>query len=243
MSFRRLTLCLLASVLAGVGESRAQETPVPAMKEISPGVFQIGQLRLDKLARTVTFPGKVNMVKDLVEYVLVAPFGSTHESLLSSEVQPSDLHFAMLLLGAKGAGLLAPTPDEAPPGQIDADYLRRAPRLKGDNVTFSVKWKDKDAKEHIAFVEDWLQNAETHKPAPRGPWIYNGSMFGQEGGFLAQQQGVFAAVVTNPAALINNPRPGNNNDRLWEVNEKAVPPVETPLEIILALTEGTSETK
>lgn len=229
--------------LSALPASAQQETPVAAMKEISPGVFQIGQLRLDKVARSITFPGKLNMAKDLIEYVLVTPAGPTHESLLSSEVQPSDLHFAMLLLGAKGSGLLAPQPGDAPPSQLDAEYLKHAPRLKGDNIDFTVKWKGADGKELTASVEDWLRNPETKKAAPHGPWIYNGSMFGQDGGFLAQQQGIFAAAITNPAALINNPRPGNNNDRLWEVNEKAVPPVETPLEISIVLSLGTSETK
>ncbi len=237
----RSYLLILGLAMAGV--LPAQEAVAPMMQEISPGVFQIGKLRLDKLARTVSFPGRVNMTKDLVEYVLVTTMGSTHESLLASEVQPSDLHFAMLLLGAKGAGLLAPQPGDAPPGQIDADYLRRAPRLKGDNITIAVKWKGKDGMEHSVPVEDWLMNADTKKPAPHGPWIYTGSMFGQDGGFLAQQAGMFVSVVTNPAALINNPRPGNNDDRLWAVNEKAVPPVETPVEIVFTLTEGISETK
>lgn len=221
----------------------AQEAVAPAMQELSPGVFQIGKLRLDKIARSISFPGRVNMSKDIIEYVLVTSMGATHESLLASDVQPSDLHFAMLLLGAKGAGLLAPQPGDAPPGQIDADYLRKAPRLKGDNLSFEVKWKDKGGKKHSAQVEDWLMNAETRKPTPRGPWIYTGSMFGQEGGFLAQQEGTFASVVTNPVALINNPRPGNNNDKLWAVNEKVVPAVDTPVEIVITLTDGTSETK
>lgn len=232
-----------ALLVAAVPFVAGQEQPAMMMKEISPGVFQVGRMRLDKVARTVTFPGRMNMVEDLIEYVLVTPMGATHESLLTSEVQPSDLHFAMLLLGAKGAGLLAPQPGDAPPGQIDADYLRKAPRLKGDHVSFSVKWKDRDGMEHTAPVEDWLMHAETGKPVPHGPWIYTGSMFGQDGGFLAQQSGTFASVVTNPAALINNPRPGNHDDKVWAVNGKAVPPVDTPLEIILALHEGTSETK
>lgn len=222
----------------------AQEAAhVPAMEEISPGVFRIGKLRLDKIRRSITFPGRINQDKDLIEYVLVTPMGPTHESLLTSEVQPTDLHFAMLLIGAKGAGLLAPQPGDTPPGQIDAIYLKTAPRLKGDNLTFGVKWKDKEGKDQTGQVEDWLVNAETSKPVPRGPWIYSGSMFGQNGGFLAQQEGLFASVVTNPAALINNPRSGNDNDKVWAVNEKVVPPVETPVEIVLTITEGTSETK
>ena len=58
-------------------------------------------------------------------------------------------------------------------------------------------------------------------------------MFGADGQFLAQQQGVFAALITNPAALINNPRKGNDNDEVWEVNERAVPPVDTAVQITI----------
>jgi hypothetical protein len=86
-------------------------------------------------------------------------------------------------------------------------------------------------------------NPDTKKAAPRGPWIYTGSMFGADGGFIAQQQGMFACLVTNPGALINNPRKVNNDDRVWVVNEKAVPPVETPVEIVITLLDGKSETK
>jgi hypothetical protein len=234
---------LLGATLAQDPPKPKTDTLVPAWNEISPGVFQMGKLRLDKKTKSVTFPGKLNMAKDLIEYVLVTPSGSTHEALLSSEIQPNDLHFAMVLLGAKGAGILAPKPGDAPPGQIDADYLAKAPRLKGDNISFSVKWKDKADKEHTAPVEDWIMNPDTKKAAPRGPWIYSGSMFGADGGFIAQQQGMFACLVTNPGALINNPRKGNNDDRVWAVNEKAVPDVETPVEIVIALLDGASETK
>jgi hypothetical protein len=234
---------LLSLLLFAGGAAVAQDAAPVEMQEISPGVFQLGKLRLDKKARSVSFPGRVNMDKDFVEYVLVTMQGALHESLLSSEVQPSDLHFAMLLIGAKGAGLLAPAPGDAPPGQIDAEYLRTAPRLKGDNLTFAVKWKAKDGSEQTAPIEDWLMHPAAPRTVPHGPWIYTGSMFGQEGGFLAQQQGTFASVVTNPAALINNPRPGNNDDKVWAVNDKKVPPIDTPVEIVLTLTDGTSETK
>lgn len=218
-------------------------TFVPSMQEISPGVFQIGKIRLDKKKRSVTFPGKLNMSKDLVEYVLVTPEGSTHESVLTAEIQPTDLQFVMLLLDAKGSGLLTPKADAVPPGQIDALYLKSAPRLKGDNVSITVSWKTQDGTEKAVPLEDLLMNAETKKVAERGPWIYTGSMFGSDGGFLAQQQGSFISVVTNPAALINNPRKGNDDDRIWAVNEKLSPPVGTAVNITIALLPGSSDTK
>ena len=88
----------VAAALGIAGGASGQEddgTFVTTMKELSPGVFQIGKIRLDKTKRTVTFPGKLNMAKDLIEYLLVTPDGSTHESLLTSEIQPTDLQFVM----------------------------------------------------------------------------------------------------------------------------------------------------
>jgi hypothetical protein len=220
---------LIATVLTLAAMAQEPPPALPMMREISPGIFEIGKLRLDQKALTLTFPATLNMNKGLLEYLLVGPRGSTHESLLVSDVAPNDIHFAMLLLGAKGGGEAA---DAAPP-QLDAKYLKTAPKLKGDTVLISVKWADGDSEKTVS-VEDWLFNETTKKPIERGPWIYNGSSF-REGRFLAQTEGTFAALVTNPSALINNPRKGNDNDQMWSVNEKAVPPVNTPVEIILKL--------
>jgi len=203
------------------------------MRELAPGVYGIGKLRLDKNNNTLTFPGTVQVDKGYLEYLLVTPQGSTHESLLVTEIQPGDLHFAMLLLGAKGAGILTPAPADKPPAQIDAAYLKRAPRLKGDPVTISATWI-RNGKGETVRVEEWMINTTTNKPAEKGSWIYTGSMF-SSGKFLAQLEGCLAAVVTNPSALINNPRPGNDNDQIWITNEKRVPPSATPVEITIRL--------
>jgi hypothetical protein len=206
----------------------------PAIQEISPGVLQIGKVLLEKESRTVTFPGVLNMAEGSLEYLLVTPQGSTHESLLVSEAQPNDLHLAMLLLGAKGAGISTPAAEDAPPAQIDAEYLKTAPKLTGDAIHLTVKWKAKDGVEKTARVEEWLLMTNSKKAPAAGPWIYTGSMF-RENHFLAQSEGIFAALVTNPSALINNPRAGNDNDQLWEVNSKVVPARDTSLLISIKL--------
>jgi hypothetical protein len=226
-------LLTLVFGLALLATARAQNEPPPAspiMREVSPGVYEIGQIRLDQRARTVTFPGELNMNDGNLEYLLVTEQGNVHESLLVSDVSPSDLHFAMLLLGAKGSGEQT---GDLPPAQIDAKFLKNAPQLRGDKISITVHWKVGDA-EKSAPVEDWLINTDTKKSAERGPWIYNGSMF-NAGHFLAQVEGAHAALVTYPAALINNPRKGNDNDQIWIVNTKAVPPVKTPVEIVITL--------
>src|SRR5262249_39509051 len=122
---------------------------------------------------------------------------------------------------------------EIPPGQIDAKYLKTAPKLKGDDISITVHWKEHDV-DKTSPVEDWIVNTATKKAAERGPWIYNGSMF-NNGHFLAQIEGAHAALVTYPAALINNPRKGNDNAQIWMVNSKAVPDVNPPVEIVITL--------
>ena len=87
-----------------------------------------------------------------------------------------------------------------------------------------------------------MLNTDSNKSAPRGPWIYTGSMFAEEK-FLAQLQGTVAAIVSNPAALINNPRKGSDNDQIWVVNAKAAPKVETPLELTIKIESATEPKK
>jgi hypothetical protein len=241
-----LKLCLatlLGAVfsLAPLGAQEAEAPPAPpVMREISPGIYEIGKIHLDQKARTVRFPGVLNMNEGIIEYLLVTEQGSVHESLLVCDIQPSELHFAMLLLGAKGSGPDKPAASEIPSGQIDANYLKTAPKLKGDKVAITVEWKDRETAKKAA-IEDWIFNTLTKKPMERGPWTYNGSLF-NDGHFLAQVEGAFAALVTYPSALINNPRQGNDNDAIWTVNEKAIPPVQTPLEISIQIL-STPETK
>jgi len=231
-------LACAAVLLAGAQAQNEPPPPNPIMREVSPGVYEVGQLRLDQNARAVTFPGILNMNIGNLEYLLVTNLGATHESLLETDVTPSDLHFAMLLLGAKGSG---DQNGEIPPGQIDAKYLKTAPKLKGDDISITVNWKE-DGVDKTAPVEDWIINTTTKKAADRGPWTYNGSMF-NNGHFLAQIEGAHAALVTYPAALINNPRKGNDNDQIWIVNTKAVPAVNTPVEIVITLLPADPKTK
>lgn len=227
-----VTAFVAFTALNNAQEPGAQEPSV--IKEVKPGIYELGQLQIDKEKNTITFPGKINMNKGVIEYMLVGMQGSTHESLLVTDVPVSDVHTAMLLLGAKGSGIHAPRPDQQPPGQITNEYLASAPELKGDRIFIKVSWKQ-EGKEKEVPVEDLITNSQTKKSADRGPWLYTGSMFGADGKFLAQQEEAFAALLTYPVALINNPRKGKETDTLWEVNEKLTPAVETPVQISIRI--------
>lgn len=208
----------------------------------------MGALRVDKTRRTLSFPAFINMDKGIIEYLMVTRDGSTHESLLVADVAPQEVHTGMLLLGAKGAGLGAPDPKAVPPSQLTDEYLKTAPKLKGDDIVIRVSWSTEAGEKKNAPVESWIVTLENSRetaggrPLQPGSWLYTGSMFGQSGRFLAQAEGVFAAMVTNPSALINNPRSGNDNDEFWAVNEKTTPPANTPVEIQITLSDAQPST-
>src|SRR5262245_7032891 len=65
----RLLLCALAVGILRADEP-SKDSPIPAMRELAPGVFEIGSMRLDKNAGTLSLPGKVNMDNGALEYLI-----------------------------------------------------------------------------------------------------------------------------------------------------------------------------
>ena len=218
--------CLAAAgvaggLAAGAQERRTAGPPLPpALKQIAPGLFEIGAVRLDQERHAVRFPATVNMKDGAIEYLLVTKNGKTHESLLRTDAEPQHIHLAMLLLGAKGAGTNAFLEDLTKP-------------LPGDRVSLEIQCLT-DGKEKRFRAEDLVFNTQTQAVMTRGGWVYNGSRL-VEGTFLAQRDGSIVSLMTDEDALINNPRLGRENDKIWQPNAGRLPPVNTPVEVILTL--------
>jgi hypothetical protein len=221
------TLAPLLFLAAALPIARAGEAPF--VREVTPNLFEVGTVRLDKQARTVSFAAQVNMREGLVEYLLVTETGKSHESLLTTKAEPYHVQIAMLLLGAK-----SPAQAPAPPAdQLDAAYLKSAPELSGEPVELSVSWTDPERRQTCP-VEDLVFNTETNAPMKRGPWLYTGSLV-SNGSFLSQVEGSIIAIVTDPAALVNNPRPGRQNDQVWIPRKELVPPTGTTVEFTITI--------
>ncbi|MBI5772921.1 MAG: hypothetical protein HZA89_04145 [Verrucomicrobia bacterium] len=236
---RPASLCLLAGGLlleSGIRASAQVAPPSPApftnapVREISPGIFQIGGVRLDKARHTVTFPAAVNMSAGVIEYLLVTSTGKTHESLLRTDIDPHHLQVAMLLLGAKAAARTGTNPPATGPVLHDR---AKPQRLTGDPVTIELSWTN-DGKTRRANIEEFIFNRRAKAPMTRGPFTFTGSRV-WEGKFLAQSEGSLIAVVTDELAMFNNPRPGADDDETWEILTAKTPPVKTPVEVKITL--------
>ena len=192
----------------------------PPLRQVGPGVFELGKVRLDKARRTVSFPAVLNMNAGLIEYLVVTESGKTHESLVRTDVAPYQIHLAMLLLGAQGAGTNAFPENHTNP-------------LPGDPVRIELVWKVKGKEQRLA-AEATLRKRATHAEVSPGVWIYTGSRV-IEGTFLAQEIGSIVSLIEDPDALINNPRPGRENDELWEIKPRGLPALDSSLQVILKL--------
>jgi hypothetical protein len=206
----RLAVFLL-TLLAGFASQAAEST----VREVAPGVVEVGLVRVDKTARALSFPASVNMTEGIVEYVVVTESGKTHESVFTTSAEPRDIHVAALLLGVRDATKSAAT--------------NLPPALRGDAVRIELSWES-GGRPRVVALEDCVRHSETRRPLSTGPWVYNGSE-SRAGRFAAQHEGSIVSVIDDVEALVNNPRTGRENDDVWRVNEKIVPPKGTALRI------------
>ncbi len=202
------------------GRDTALAPTNPPIRELSAGVFQIGDVRFDKRRRSVHVPAVVNLREGHIEYILVTTTGKTHESLLRTTAEPMHVQLALLLLGAKGAGTNALPENPSLP-------------LPGEKVTVTIEWIADTHTNRIA-AETFVMDRKSGKAASSGPWIFTGSRL-REDGFAAQLDGSILSLITDADALLNNPRRRREDDDNWLVRTNGLPPLNATVEIQLRL--------
>jgi hypothetical protein len=223
-----LTKIFLGAIISGnIFPSLAEESLTSstnlALKQISPDVFQLGSVQLNKEKKTIQFPATVNMTNGVVEYFIVNGIGKLHESVLKTDVAPSQIHVAMLFLGA----------------QVATNATTNI--LSGNDFTIDVSWKNGGLEKKLRG-EELVFNTETKSPMSKGMWIYNGSKI-INGTFIAERDGSIVSIMTDALALANNPRPGRENDENWLVNSNSVPPLNTKVDVTFRLESPQKSTK
>ena len=202
------------------------------VRQVEPGILAVGQVRLDQRRRSVTFPATLNKSQGLMEYFLVTTYGKTHESILKTAAEPFQVHLAMLLLGAEGAGKtdFPGAPTNGVPGPIIHPSKEAIP---GDKIFIAIKWKTAAGDRQLS-AEELVLNTESRSAMPHGAWVYNGSLM-VDNKFLAQMDGSLISLVTDPVALMNNTAAGHDNDLIWIPNATNLPPPNVPVEVTISL--------
>ncbi len=221
ISFASAQVLLSAkSPVLGPGE-QPELGPPPPIERVGPGVFRLGEIQIHKDTRSIMFPAQVNMDRGLLEYLIVRSSGKVHESLLRTDVDPYHLQVAFLLLSFVGTDrpILHQGSPETP---------------RGDPVEILIAYRREGDQELKIKAEDWVANMYENQLKDVGAlkWVYTGSKI-FDGRFLAQAEGSIVALWHDPVVLVDNASPGGESNRIWFSKEGAVPPVGTPVTVII----------
>ena len=134
------------------------------------------------------------------------------------------VHAALLAVGAKVGG----------PVEFDPKYKSAS----GTEIEVIVLWVDKDGKKHQAPAQEWIRHAETKKPMTY-PWVFAGSGFwfdDMSGKEHYQAEGGDLICVSNfPSATLDLPVESSQSNMglLFEANTAKIPPLKTPIRLVL----------
>ncbi len=207
---------------------RTGQSPFPEIaKQVGPGLFELGTIRLDLNARRLTVPGRINMTQGIIEYLAVMDRrGKLHESVLALDAQPSLLQLALILLGLEQS-------EWAPPHPVTRRFVGFT--KPGDPLLLWVEWDRANKTERVP-ANLLVYNRETGRPLEGQNWHFTGSFFSRNR-FAADVTGSVVATWLDLRAIINTPAQAENPYRGpnlgYEVNSKLVPPVDTPIRLVI----------
>ena len=206
---------------AGVG-APVLRPGAPPIVRLDEQRLKIGETLVDKAARRVEVPARVNMTEGILEYYACAPTGKLHESVLETLDKGSHLHLALLLLGLE-------------PSEYVQDE-RIGPRVvrEGSRVRVFVEWKDAKGAPQRKPAEAWLYNRR-RKSSPSGAnWTFLGSQF-WNGEYSADTGKSIVGLIPDPTVVVGivgnegNPYQGMEG---FEVFTKTIPPKGTPVSLV-----------
>jgi hypothetical protein len=221
-----LALIRLDALVASenVTPEKMAEEAKKLVKKLDGNRFKLGDIVIDTNKKTVRFPAKVNMDEGLIELLLCAKHGKTHESLFVSDVDAAHLNLALIMIGCKAGNL-----------RINEQGENLIP--DGTFVTIEIAYKEADGKENVIRAEDWIFNDKEKKPMAHTNWVYTGSFFSEEGEYMATLTGTYIVTFHDPYTIIDLPLKEGADDTVFWINKNATKKKGFPVELIITAIE------
>jgi len=211
--------------------------PESVLERLPNGGLRVGPITLSADRRSLRVPGRINQREGIIEYLAVGMKGKTHESVLVLDVEATQLMVGCLLLGLEPA----PLTDQEDPGLRIVRRDGRAdpappPRASGALVRLEVVWRDAAGKEVRLRAEELTWNRERKTSMRNTQWVFTGSQIWR-GNFVAELEQSYVATWPDRSALFNSPWEAKNPYRGaafgYEANAQVLPPVATPIELVI----------
>ena len=201
-------LFVLINILHNIqaqGEPEAPKSKVkpPSAKPVrlANGDLKLGLVTLHNKEKEISFPGHFNhSSREILEVLIVTPYGRTHEGLIVSKASPFQLEFMLYLLGA----------DNAIPRDVKGK--------KGSLIDIDIEWKDDYGRTHRDPVEQWIIDTRTDKVMRRSGFYFCGSSFYQRI-YQAEGSGNFCLLYSSTdATVLDSADPESGQDILFIAN-------------------------
>jgi hypothetical protein len=212
--------------------SRPKNAAAPAGDE-SPTV----EVTIDKAARTVSIPcqiaaRKLPNLSEIYPLEVIAtappPRGrKAHETVVTTEVRPSQVHAALEALGLK--------PGKPAKGE--------GAKATGPEVTLAIEFNDKTGKTKLVPIEQALVDIKSKKPLAPLKWFFTGSIRKQpdpereETVYAADLSGTLIAIfpVTNETVLQSQLTMADEPALKLETNKTLLPAEGTAVKLIIRI--------
>jgi hypothetical protein len=183
----------------------------------------LANIHVDIAAKRISIDCQALSVKTPLEFFCVQDGGNEYESVLRTPAKPSDIHFALLMLGlTPGApATFDPArklwlPPHGPPLRISCRYV-----LNGKDRNVSAC--------------RMMRSVKTHKEMPPTVWVFDGSRVMPDGLYAADMTGYVVSICNFDLTMIDVPAlVSNANETLeWEINPDTVPPKGSDVTMII----------
>jgi hypothetical protein len=230
--------CEPAPVSPPAQETTQQPTdPRPPADAIAPAdsdeavesaeLVDLGPMRIDMDARTVTFPAEVCLREGMLELLVAYGELKNHESILRTTVAPSALHAGLLALG-----LMPGMPAEA---LSFPDGTNKIIAPRGQRLHLTVRWTDAEGNLQEADPSVWLHTVQPGTQVPN-EWVFVGSQVMPSGAYWADESGDVISISNFGSSLIDVPFESTNQDAnlIYSADTPLIPPLGTPVEVIIS---------